>query len=130
MNKIFFQTALLLTAFCINFYIFPSDIRAEVYEIRGYIIGDNGDEAVVDQYLSNALLPCLKRHGVGPIGAFTNAPSDKTGTKTTFVIIPHTDTLAMVQNRELVQSDQQYLGDAAAFFSHGNRDKSYQRISS
>ena len=130
MNKIFFQTALLLTAFCINFYIFPSDIRAEVYEIRGYIIGDNGDEAVVDQYLSNALLPCLKRHGVGPIGAFTNAPSDKTGTKTTFVIIPHTDTLAMVQNRELVQSDQQYLGDAAAFFLRGNRDKSYQRISS
>ena len=130
MNKTFFQTAILLTAYCINFCIFSSDIRAEVYEVRGYVIGDDGDEEAVDQYLSNALLPCLKRHGIGPIGAFTNAPSDKTGTKTAFVIIPHTDASAMVQNREVIQSDQQYLGDAAAFFLRGNRDKSYQRISS
>ena len=104
-----------------------------MYEVRGYVIGDDGDEAAVDQYLSNALLPCLKRHGVGPIGAFTNAPSDKTGTKTAFVIIPHTDPLAMVQNRELVQSDQQYLGDAAAFFLRmaiGTKATSGFRVSS
>jgi hypothetical protein len=75
-------------------------------------------------------LPCLKRHGIGPIGVFTNASTDKIEIKTTFVIIPHDDPSAMTQNREVIQSDEEYQNDAAVFFTHGNQEKSYERISS
>ena len=118
------------TACCIFLLALSSNIQAEVYEVRGYILGDDSNEDSVDKYLSHALIPALKRHGIGPIGAFTNASNDETGVKTIFVIIPHNDPLAMFQDREVIQSDQQYQGDAAAFFGRSNRDKSYQRISS
>ena len=118
-------------AACCFFLLLPSsNIKAELYEVRGYILGDGSDEDSVDEYLSHALIPALKRYGIGPVGAFTNAPNDETGSKTIFVIIPHNDPSAILQNREVIQSDQQYQGDAAAFFGRSNRDKSYQRISS
>ena len=130
MKNTFLRITMLCAVCCICFLTPPSNIKAELYEVRGYILGDNGDEESVDEYLSRALIPALKRHGIGPVGAFTNAPNDETGDKTIFVIIPHNDPLAITQNREVIQSDQQYQGDAAAFFARGNRDKSYQRISS
>ena len=118
-------------AACCFFLLLPSsNIKAELYEVRGYILGDGSDEDSVDEYLSHALIPALKRYGIGPVGAFTNAPNDETGAKTIFVIIPHNNPSAMLQNREMIQSDQQYQGDAATFFARTNRDKSYQRISS
>jgi hypothetical protein len=130
MNNMFFQTATLLAAYCVTSCILPADTQAEVYEVRGYLLGDSGDERAIDKYLSNALLPCLKRHGIGPIGVFTNASTDKIEIKTTFVIIPHDDPSAMTQNREVIQSDEEYQNDAAVFFTHGNQEKSYERISS
>ncbi len=130
MNNMFFRTATLLTAYCVTFCFSSTDTLAEVYEVRGYLLGDSGDEEAIDKYLSNALLPCLKRHGIGPIGVFTNAPTDKTKMKTTFVIIPYDDPSAMVQSREVIQSDEEYRNNAAAFFTHGNQEKSYERISS
>ena len=62
--------------------IAPSHLQAELYEIRGYVLGENGDEAAVDKYISEALIPALKRQGIGPVGAFTNAANDETGIKT------------------------------------------------
>jgi len=130
MSNTFLRMAMLCTACCICLLPPPSNVKAELYEVRGYILGDDSDEDSVDEYLSHALIPAFKRHGIGPVGAFTNAPNDETGTKTIFVIIPHNDPSAVLQNREVIQSDQQYQSDAAAFFAHSNRDKSYQRISS
>ena len=130
MSNTFLRIIMSCTACCIFLLALPSNTQAEVYEVRGYILGDDSNEDSVDEYLSHALIPALKRYGIGPVGAFTNAPNDETGSKTIFVIIPHSDPSVMLQNREVIQSDQQYQGDAAAFFAHSNRDKSYQRISS
>lgn len=108
----------------------PANLQAELYEIRGYVLGENGDEAAVDQYLSKALIPALQRQGIGPVGAFTNSENDQTGVKTIFVVIPHDGPESMGRNRQKVQSDEQYQKDAEAFFARGNRNRAYQRISS
>ncbi|MEM1068122.1 MAG: NIPSNAP family protein [Planctomycetota bacterium] len=111
------------------------EANAELYEIRGYVLGADGDssmgdEQAVDQYLSEALLPALKRSGVGPVGVFTNSEDDETGIKTVFVVIPYADPAAMGSSRAQVQSDEQYQKDAEEFFKRGNRNKAYQRIES
>ena len=106
MSNTFLRMTMLGTACCICLLTYPSSIKAELYEVRGYILDDNSDEDSVDEYLAHALIPALKRHGIGPIGAFTNAPNDETGEKTIFVIIPHSDPLAILQDREAIQSDQ------------------------
>lgn len=105
-------------------------LHAEVYEVRGYVLGEKGDEAEIDQYLSKALLPALRRSGIGPVGVFTNAESDETGIKTVFVIIPHADAAAMSENRAKVQADEQYAKDAKSISARGNRNRAYQRIES
>ena len=93
MSTTFLRLTTLCAACCICFLIPTSNLEAELYEVRGYILGDDSDEDSVDEYLSHALIPALKRHGIGPIGAFTNASNDETGVKTIFVIIPHNDPL-------------------------------------
>ena len=71
MKNTFLRITMLCAVCCICFLTSPSNIKAELYEVRGYILGDNGDEESVDEYLSHALIPALKRHGIGPVGAFT-----------------------------------------------------------
>ena len=130
MNRsLFYRVACGLAALVVTL-VSVSRGAAEVYEIRSYVLGEKGDEAVVDEYLSKALLPACERHGIGPIGAFTNAASDETGIKTVLIVIPHADAAAMVANRVKVQSDETYLADAASIFARGNRNKAYQRIES
>ena len=130
METVFFRTVIVCVAFCACFLSPSLNIKAELYEVRSYILDEDSDEDAVDEYVAHALIPALKRHGIGPVGAFTNAPNDETGAKTIFVIIPHEGPSEMAHDREVIQSDQQYQGAAAAFFARGNRDKSYQRISS
>ena len=130
METVFFRTVIVCVAFCACLLSPSLNIKAEIYEVRSYILDEDSDEDAVDEYVAHALIPALNRHGIGPVGAFTNAPNDETGAKTIFVIIPHEGPSEMAHDREVIQSDQQYQGDAAAFFARGNRDKSYQRISS
>ena len=123
-QSIFRRLSVCLALFCA--LLSTSELRAELYEIRGYLLGEQGDENAVDQYLSEALLPALKRQGIGPIGVFTNAEND-TEDKTVFVVIPHEDPPAMAANRAHLVLDEQYQKDAAPFFARGNRNKAYQR---
>jgi len=82
MSNTFLRITMLCTACCICLLTCPSNIKAEIYEVRSYILSDDSDEDSVDEYLSHALIPAFKRHGIGPVGAFTNAPNDEAGVKT------------------------------------------------
>ncbi len=130
MNQLLFRCCSLFMALCGAVLMTPSNLHAELYEIRGYVLGDSGDEAAVDQYLSEALIPTLQRHGIGPVGAFTNSENDETGIKTVFVVIPHERPQAMAGNRQKIQSDPLYQKASEAFFARGNGDQAYQRIAS
>ena len=38
-------------------YTDGADVDRQLYEVRSYLLGDDGDEAAIDAYLSQALLP-------------------------------------------------------------------------
>lgn len=100
----------------------------QFYEVRSYVLGDKGDSAAIDRYLRDALIPALERQGVGPIGAFTNAPEDKTGSERIVVVIPYADPNEMVAVQQAVEADSQYQSDAEEYLSRGPRQPPYERI--
>ena len=102
----------------------------QFYEVRSYVLGDKGDAAAIDEYLSNALLPALGRQGVGPVGVFANSKSDQTGSPRIIVVIPHDNANAVAAVKFKVESDSDYQAAAKAHLGRGPNESPYQRIES
>ncbi|MBL6724315.1 MAG: NIPSNAP family protein [Rubripirellula sp.] len=102
----------------------------EYYEIRSYILGENGDPAAIDAYLESALIPALDRAGIGPVGVFSNSPADETGSQRIIVVIPYEKSEQISTVKKLLQADQEYLKAAEGYLGRGPRQSPFQRIES
>lgn len=102
----------------------------QYYEVRSYIIGDKGDAAVIDEYLSGALVPALGRQGVGPVGVFTNSENDKTDSQRIIVVIPHDNANSLAAVKSKVEADSEYQAAAKKYLDRGPKESPYQRIES
>jgi NIPSNAP len=109
----------------------PTSVSAEqYYEIRGYILGATGDAAVIDQYLGDALVPALNRQNIGPVGAFTNAEQDETGSPRIILVIPHGSADGIKDINAKVEADAEYQAAAKQYLDRGPKEAPYQRIES
>jgi hypothetical protein len=108
--------------------VYPAD--TEYYEVRSYVLGDNGDAAAIDEYLSTALLPALGRQDVGPVGVFTNSEHDASGSPRIVVVIPYSDPAQLPQVRQRIEADSQYQADAKPYLDQGLKEPPFQRITS
>lgn len=122
--------SLFLLSMVISSSSLSADQSQQYYEVRSYILGDNGDAAAIDQYLSQALLPALARQNVGPIGVFTNSENDQTGVAKIVVVIPYTSADQIASIKAKVEADPQYQTDAAAYLDRDPDNPPYQRIQS
>lgn len=102
----------------------------QLYEIRTYLLGENSDESAIDDYLSGALLPALARQNVGPVGVFSNAPSDETGSPRIIVVIPYDSPNQMAKATAAVAADPEHKSAAKAYLDRGPKDPPYRRIQS
>jgi hypothetical protein len=103
---------------------------SQFYEIRNYVLGENGDAGAIDGYLKNALIPALKRQGIGPVGAFEPTKSDKSGANSIFVVIPFDRLSAIAASQEKLASDEAYLAAASSYLERPHNEAPYQRIRS
>ncbi len=101
----------------------------QIYEVRTYLLGEAGDEAAVDGYLRDALLPTLSRVGVGPVGVFGNAPADESAPRIV-VVIPYDSPAQMAAAAAAVDSDPEYAKAAEGYLDRGPKDPPYERIRS
>lgn len=101
-----------------------------MYEVRSYVLGENGDSKAVDQYLEKALVPALSRQGVDLVGVFTNAPSDETGSRRFVVVIPIDSPDALVTLNAKISSDADYQKAASDYLARGPQNPPYARIES
>ena len=124
-RSLFFLSFAVLSAFRLS-----ADDSTQYYEVRSYLLGDQGDAGAIDDYLSKALLPALGRQNVGPIGVFTNSDNDESHSARIVVVIPHPSADSMVTVRNKVEADAQYQADAKAYLSRDPDDAPYQRIQS
>ena len=102
----------------------------QYYEIRTYLLGPDGDEKAVDQYLKNALLPALKRQGYGPIGVFQPASQDTNDRRAIVVVIPYESADQIAAVNEQLADDAQYQSEAKEYLSRGPKDAPFKRITS
>ncbi len=102
----------------------------EYYEVRSYVLGENGDADAIDGYLRDALLPALKRQKVGPVGVFTNSKDDQTGSPRIVVVIPFDSADQVTAVEAKVQADPQFQSDAKSYLDRDPKQSPYARISS
>ncbi len=102
----------------------------QYYEIRSYVLGNNGDAEAINGYLKDALIPALKRHGIGPVGVFTNSASDQTGSARIIAVIPFESADQIATTEAKVQADATFQAAAKTYLDRGPKDSPYARISS
>lgn len=109
---------------------FASENKAEtreLYELRMYTLKP-AKQSLLDDYLSQAFIPALKRLGTGPVGVFVEGPEKEL--LRVFVLIVHTsgDSVATLPSR--LNADEEYVKAANAYLSAKADDPIYQRIDS
>ena len=102
----------------------------QFYEVRSYVLGDDGDSVAVESYIREALMPALSRQQIGPVGVFKNSGDDETGSQRIVVVIPFDDANQLSQVATKIQSDPQFQSDAKEYLDREPNDPPYQRIRS
>ncbi len=133
MNRVFLHNPLIclvITVMAVSGGVSAAESENQFYEIRTYILGENGDLKAIDQYLSEALLPALARQNVGPVGVFTNSANDASGSPRVVVVIPYNDPSQLNQVSNSVEADSDYQSAAENYLQRGSKDPAYERVSS
>lgn len=102
----------------------------EVYEVRTFVLDDSSDEAAIDEYLQNALLPALARHGVGPVGVLEPTAADQTGINAIFVVLTYPSVASIDAVRMALVSDAAYQTAAKPYLDRDFKNPPYKRLRS
>ena len=103
----------------------PADAQRDIYELRTYTLKPD-KQPVLDEYLSKALLPALKRMGIGPVGAFTEPPEKDLLRLTVLFVHKNADEVVGLPGR--LAADEEYRKAAAAYLAARPDDPVYLRI--
>ena len=101
------------------------------FELKVYEFKTAEQQAVIDQFLSDAYLPYLHRKGIKHVGVFTGIANDTAVVKKLYVLIPYTNLAqipvinkAMFKDKEVAEKGAGYL-DATSEFPAYNRIVTY-----
>lgn len=104
--------------------------QPQCYEIRSYLLGEQGDAEEIHRYLRDALLPAMNRQNVGPIGVFQNAAEDESASPRLVVVIPYESADAIPACKSKLAADPQYQQAAQPYLARGPKNAPYERIES
>jgi len=107
-----------------------AETSPQIYEVRSYVLGQEGDVEALDHYLRDALLPALGRLEITPVGVFSDAANDENPGERIVVVIPYSNANQVVSVRQALQHDPQYAEDAKEYFDREPSNPPYQRIQS
>lgn len=99
----------------------------ELYELRSYTLKP-AKRAALDEYLSKAYMPALRRFGVGPVGVFAEAPDNDL--IRVFVLVVHKSAETVATLPVKLADDEEYRKAAAAYLGAKADDPVYVRIES
>jgi hypothetical protein len=109
----------------------------EYYELRVYHLKSDADRALLDTYLSKALIPALNRLGCKPLGVFTQQeragtaqPSEVTDPLAVQVLIPYPTIEAFAVATARVNADPEYQAAGAEYLHSPKAKPAFERIDS
>lgn len=106
----------------------PHQEEAEFYELRTYVLKDEAQQKLVEDYLKNAAIPALNRLGIKSIGVFTEIkPASQTKL---YVLIPFDGVSNFIQASNRLDKDADYQKKGAAYLNAPAAEPAYVRIES
>ena len=100
----------------------------EYYELRTYILKDDTQQKLVEEYYKNAAIPAYNKIGSKPIGVFTEMKPD--GQTKLFVLIPYSSIEDFISSSEKLSKDDTYTKAADAYLNAPATAPAYERIES
>ena len=101
---------------------------AEFFELRTYYYTKAEQEAGLDQYLQNALLPALHRQGIRKVGVFKPIANDTAAVKRIYVFIPHDSMKDFLRVAGKLEKDAAYQSAGTAYINASYQSPVYQRM--
>lgn len=113
--------------------VLSPDLRAQVarqeyYELRIYHLKDHGQEASVEVFLKDALLPTLHRAGIRNIGVFKPVESDTAYGKLIYLLVPYASLDQVISIPELIAVDKQYKEAGKVYHDAQYANPPYDRM--
>ena len=102
----------------------------QVLELRTYTLVDSDAEAKLDAYLEQALIPALKRQGLGPIGAFDQAGQVEEGTIEVMLLVSGPSADMVTAATAKLAADGEYRRAAAEYLKTPAKQPLIKRIRS
>jgi hypothetical protein len=100
----------------------------EFYELRLYHLRRGPKQKLFDDFYREAVLPAMKRIGLGPIGVFTVAVGPDS--PTVYVLVPHKSLDSFANAAGQLRTDAEYQKAGAAFINTPANDPAYVRVES
>ncbi|MDA0206784.1 MAG: NIPSNAP family protein [Acidobacteria bacterium] len=109
--------------------LLPAQQR-QYLELRTYHLKAAEDLAAIDSYMEQALLPALKRQGVGPVGVFAKDDQEPDRTPNVYMLIPYDSIEQFTSLQEKLDADQTYQMAASGYFAAPRDTPRFARIES
>lgn len=113
-----------MTALALAAALLAADAPQQTLELRVYRNSDPAKQAAVIDYVADALVPALNRHGVSPVGVFK--PMDEKDADL-YVLIPYESLAASVATRDALAADEAYQQAAKSFLAAVPKQPNYTR---
>ncbi len=121
-------TILMITVFASELY--SQSKQTTFYEIKVYHFETRDQENTIDQYLKDAFMPALHRHGVKNIGVFKPIRNDTLADKRIYVLIPFKSAQEFAGLPDLLGKDARLDADGKNYLEAGYDKAPYKRMES
>lgn len=110
--------------------VFSQSKNRSFYEIKIYHFQTKDQENVVDEYLKNAFLPALNRHGIKSVGVFKPIGNDTLADKRIYVLIPFKSAQQYADMPAVLEKDQQLKNSGKPYLDAVYNKPPYKRMES
>ena len=100
----------------------------QIYEIRKVSPSEGQDAQALDQFLSEQMLPALKRAGAGMVGIFAPAPGAMTEDR--FVAVTYASPAQAIEVAEKLRNDEAFIAARKNLEQGGPKAPPYTRVAS
>ncbi|MDN3550894.1 NIPSNAP family protein [Mucilaginibacter aquaedulcis] len=104
------------------------DTGTQFYELRTYILKNESQQKLVEDYFQNAAIPALNKLGSKNIGVFTELKPD--GQTKIYALIPFNSLADFLTVQEKLDKDPVYQEKGAAYLTAPAIEPAYERIES
>lgn len=128
--KKFFPSSLFLLFLLLSAFVTKAQSAKdrEFYELRVYHFGTKDQETALDNFLQNAFLPAVHRHGIKTVGVFKAIGNDTAASKRLYVLVPYKSLNDVNKLAQRLDKDAAYTAAGAAYLQAAHNKAPYNRM--